>query len=346
MEATMKEQLLALKEQAAAELAAVDSLEALKNLRVKYLGKKGPMTEILRGMGKLPAEERPKIGQIVNEIKGFLEEEITSRNKVLEKKALADKLANEKVDITLPGRRPRAGHLHPVTLTLREIKKIFMRMGFDVCDGPEIEDVYHNFTALNLPPDHPALDMQDSFYITDNYLLRTQTSGVQARTLESMEPNIPIRMICPGTVYRCDYDATHSPMFHQVEGLVVDKNISLADLKGTLELFCQQMFGADVKVRLRPSYFPFTEPSVEVDVSCPICQGRGGCHVCKDSGWLEILGAGVVHPNVLRMSGYDADKMTGFAFGLGVERIAMLKYGIDDLRLFFENDQRFIGQFK
>lgn len=346
MEATMREKLLALKEQALSELADASSLDALKDARVKYLGKKGPMTEILRGMGKLPAEERPVIGQIVNEIKDVLETAINEKTEVLEKKALEDKLANEKVDITLPGRRPKAGHLHPVTLTLREIKKIFMRMGFDVCEGPEIEDVYHNFTALNLPPDHPALDMQDSFYITENYLLRTQTSGVQARTLESMEPNTPIRMICPGTVYRCDYDATHSPMFHQVEGLVVDKNISLADLKGTLELFCKQMFGESVEVRLRPSYFPFTEPSVEVDVSCPICGGKGGCHVCKDSGWLEILGAGVVHPNVLRMSGYDPEQMTGFAFGLGVERIAMLKYGIDDLRLFFENDQRFINQFK
>lgn len=252
----MKEKLEALKAQALEELAAVTSLDALKDLRVKYLGKKGPMTEILRGMGKLPAEERPKIGQIVNEIKAELEGKINEATAVLEKKALADKLANEQVDITLPGRKPKAGHLHPVTLTMREIKKIFMRMGFDVCDGPEIEDVYHNFTALNLPPDHPALDMQDSFYITENYLLRTQTSGVQARTLESKEPNTPIRMICPGTVYRCDYDATHSPMFHQVEGLVVDKNISLADLKGTLELFCKQMFGEDVKVRLRPSYFP------------------------------------------------------------------------------------------
>ena len=279
----MKEKLEALKAQALEELAAVTSLDALKDLRVKYLGKKGPMTEILRGMGKLPAEERPKIGQIVNEIKAELEGKINEATAVLEKKALADKLANEQVDITLPGRKPKTGHLHPVTLTMREIKKIFMRMGFDVCDGPEIEDVYHNFTALNLPPDHPALD----------------------------------------------------------------KNISLADLKGTLELFCKQMFGEDVKVRLRPSYFPFTEPSVEVDVSCPICHAKGGgCHVCKDSGWLEILGAGVVHPNVLRMSGYDPEKMTGFAFGLGVERIAMLKYGIDDLRLFFENDQRFISQFK
>ncbi len=342
----MKEKLLALKEQAEKELSEISTLENLKELRVKYLGKKGPMTEILRGMGKLAPEERPQIGAVVNEIKSFLEEKIGAAASALAQQELASKLENEQVDITLPGRVRETGHLHPVTLTLREIKKVFMRMGFDVVDGPEIEDVYHNFTALNLPPDHPALDMQDSFYITENYLLRTQTSGVQARTLEKMPPNTPIRMICPGAVYRCDYDATHSPMFHQVEGLVVDKNISLADLKGTLELFCRQMFGEEVSVRLRPSYFPFTEPSVEVDVSCPICHGKKGCHVCKDSGWLEILGAGVVHPNVLRMSGYDPEQMTGYAFGLGVERIAMLKYGIDDLRLFFENDQRFLTQFK
>ncbi|MBQ3541259.1 MAG: phenylalanine--tRNA ligase subunit alpha [Phascolarctobacterium sp.] len=341
----MREQLLAIKEQALAELAEVSSLDALKDLRVKYLGKKGPMTEILRGMGKLSAEERPKIGQIVNEIKNLLEEEITARTTVLEQKALADKLANEKVDITLPGRQPREGHLHPVTLTMREIKKIFMRMGFDVMEGPEIERDYYNFELLNLPKDHPARDMQDTFYITEEFLLRTQPSPVQARTMQSREPNSPIRMIAPGTVYRCDYDATHSPMFHQVEGLVVDKNISLADLKGTLELFLKEMFGNDVKVRLRPSYFPFTEPSAEVDISCVICGGKG-CRVCKNSGWLEILGSGMVHPNVLRMSGYDPDQMTGFAFGMGVERIAMLKYGIDDLRLFFENDLRFIRQFK
>ena len=276
----MREQLLAIKEQALAELAEVSSLDALKDLRVKYLGKKGPMTEILRGMGKLSAEERPKIGQIVNEIKNLLEEEINAKTTVLEQKALADKLANEKVDITLPGRQPREGHLHPVTLTMREIKKIFMRMGFEVMEGPEIEKDYYNFEALNLPQDHPARDMQDTFYITEEYLLRTHTSPVQARTMQSREPNSPIRMIAPGTVYRCDYDATHSPMFHQVEGLVIDKNISLADLKGTLELFLKEMFGNDVKVRLRPSYFPFTEPSAEVDISCVICGGKG-CRVCR-----------------------------------------------------------------
>lgn len=341
----MREELLSLKEQALAELAEVSSLDALKDLRVKYLGKKGPMTEILRGMGKLPAEERPKIGQIVNEIKSTLESVINEKTAVLEQKALEEKLANEKVDITLPGRQPREGHLHPITLTMREIKKIFMRMGFDVMEGPEIENDYFNFEALNLPKDHPARDMQDTFYITDEYLLRTHTSPVQARTMQARKPNTPVRVIVPGTVYRCDYDATHSPMFHQVEGLVVDKNISLADLKGTLELFLKEMFGSSVKVRLRPSYFPFTEPSAEVDISCVICGGHG-CRVCKNSGWLEILGSGMVHPNVLRMSGYDPDKMSGFAFGMGVERIAMLKYGIDDLRLFFENDLRFIRQFK
>lgn len=341
----MKEKLLALKEQAMAELEAVASLDALKDIRVKYLGKKGPMTEILRGMGKLPAEERPVIGQIVNEIKSALEEAINSKTEILEKQALADKLANDKVDITLPGRKATKGHLHPITLTMREIKKIFMRMGFDVMEGPEIENDYYNFEALNLPADHPARDMQDSFYITEKFLLRTQTSPIQARTMQSREPNSPIRMIAPGTVYRNDYDATHSPMFHQVEGLVLDKNISLADLKGTLELFCKEMFGSSVKIRLRPSYFPFTEPSAEVDISCVICGGKG-CRVCKNSGWLEILGSGMVHPHVLEMSGYDPSVINGYAFGMGVERIAMLKYGIDDLRLFFENDLRFVRQFK
>ena len=343
----MLEELKRIETEALAAVAGAADAEQLTEIKVAYLGKKGKITSVSRQMGQVSPEERPALGAAVNQAKGAVEAAIAARMAEFRTVQMTAALAEEQVDITLPGRKPKAGHLHPVTLTMREIKKIFMRMGFDVCDGPEIEDVYHNFTALNLPPDHPALDMQDSFYITENYLLRTQTSGVQARTLESKEPNTPIRMICPGTVYRCDYDATHSPMFHQVEGLVVDKNISLADLKGTLELFCKQMFGEDVKVRLRPSYFPFTEPSVEVDVSCPICHAKGGgCHVCKDSGWLEILGAGVVHPNVLRMSGYDPEKMTGFAFGLGVERIAMLKYGIDDLRLFFENDQRFISQFK
>ena len=336
----MREELQALKEQALAELGAVTTPDELK-----YLGKKGPMTEILRGMGALPAEERPKIGQIVNEVKSALETAINAKTEVLEAESLKARLANEKVDITLPGRTQNCGHLHPVTLTLREIKKIFMRMGFDVMEGPEIESDYYNFEALNLPQDHPARDMQDTFYITEKFLLRTQTSPVQARTMQACEPDTPIRMIAPGTVYRNDYDATHSPMFHQVEGLVLGENISLADLKGTLETFCKEMFGGSVEIRLRPSYFPFTEPSAEVDISCVICGGKG-CRVCKNSGWLEILGSGMVHPNVLRMSGYDPDKINGYAFGMGVERIAMLKYGIDDLRLFFENDLRFIRQFK
>lgn len=341
----MRDKLQALKEKVIADLKSVDSLDSLKDLKVQYLGKKGAMTEILRGMGSVLADERPKIGQMVNDVRGELEKRINEQLEVLEQKALADKLANEKVDITLPGRAPKCGHLHPVTLTLREMKKIFMRMGFDVMEGPEIENDYYNFEALNLPKDHPARDMQDTFYITEEFLLRTQTSPVQARTMQGRANNAPVRMIAPGTVYRCDYDATHSPMFHQVEGLVIDKNISLADLKGTLEVFCKEMFGNSVQIRLRPSFFPFTEPSAEVDISCVICGGKG-CRVCKNSGWLEILGAGMVHPNVLRMSGYDPDKVSGFAFGMGVERIAMLKYGIDDLRLFFENDLRFIRQFK
>ena len=341
----MKEKLQALEEEVLKALETVTTVEGLKELKVQYLGKKGSLTEILRGMGALSPEERPVIGQMVNEIRGKLDNVISAKESELEKKELASKLANEKVDITMPGRKPQAGHLHPVTLTLREMKKVFMRMGFDVMEGPEIENDYFNFEALNLPKDHPARDMQDTFYITEEFLLRTQTSPIQARTMQAQKNNAPIRMIAPGTVYRCDYDATHSPMFHQVEGLVIDKNISLADLKGTLEVFCKEMFGSNVKIRLRPSFFPFTEPSAEVDISCVICGGKG-CRVCKNSGWLEILGSGMVHPNVLTMSGYDPTKVSGFAFGLGVERIAMLKYGIDDLRLFFENDLRFIRQFK
>ena len=341
----MKEKLQALREKVLQDMQEVKSLEDLKSLKVQYLGKKGALTEILRGMGQVAAEERPKIGQMVNEVRADIEAKLNAHLEQLQTKALADKLANEKVDITLPGRKPKEGHLHPINLTLREMKKIFMRMGFDVVEGPEIENDYYNFEALNLPKDHPARDMQDTFYITDEFLLRTQTSPVQARTMQSKKPNEPIRMICPGTVYRNDYDATHSPMFHQVEGLVIDEGISLADLKGTLEVFCKEMFGNSVKIRLRPSFFPFTEPSAEVDISCVICGGKG-CKVCKNSGWLEILGSGMVHPHVLKMSGYDPKKVSGFAFGMGVERIAMLKYGIDDLRLFFENDLRFIRQFK
>ena len=341
----MREELQALKEQALKELETAASVDALKDLRVKYLGKKGHMTDILRGMGSLPAEERPKIGQIVNEVKKILEEAIAAKAEVLEAEALKQRLASEKVDITLPGRKPQCGHLHPITLTMREIKKIFMRMGFEVLEGPQIESDYYNFEALNLPKDHPARDMQDTFLYYRRHFAAHSDFAYAGAQMQASVPDSPIRMISPGTVYRNDYDATHSPMFHQVEGLVLGKDISLADLKGTLETFCKEMFGSSVSIRLRPSYFPFTEPSAEVDISCVICGGKG-CRVCKNSGWLEILGSGMVHPNVLRMSGYDPEKTSGYAFGMGVERIAMLKYGIDDLRLFFENDLRFIRQFK
>lgn len=341
----MEEQIAQLTGEAQAAIQAADSLEALDGVRVKYLGKKGELTGILRGMGKLSAEERPKVGKIVNEARAALEEQIAAKNEVLKGAALANRLASEKIDVTLPGRRVPLGHLHPLTLTLNRIKDIFLDMGFSIEEGPEIEKDYYNFEALNLPKDHPARDMQDSFYITEDILMRTQTSPVQARTMQSHEPNSPIRMIAPGRVYRRDdYDASHSPMFTQVEGLVIDKGISLADLKGTLELFLQQIFNDKVQVRLRPSFFPFTEPSTEVDVSCVMCHGHG-CSVCKGTGWLEILGAGMVHPHVLEMSGYDPNVVSGFAFGLGVERIAMLSYGVSDLRLFYDNDMRFLRQF-
>ena len=341
----MEEQIAQLTGEAQAAIQAADSLEALDGVRVKYLGKKGELTGILRGMGKLSAEERPKVGKIVNEARAALEEQIAAKNEALKGAALANRLASEKIDVTLPGRRVPLGHLHPLTLTLNRIKDIFLDMGFSIEEGPEIEKDYYNFEALNLPKDHPARDMQDSFYITEDILMRTQTSPVQARTMQSHEPNSPIRMIAPGRVYRRDdYDASHSPMFTQVEGLVIDKGISLADLKGTLELFLQQIFNDKVQVRLRPSFFPFTEPSTEVDVSCVKCHGHG-CSVCKGTGWLEILGAGMVHPHVLEMSGYDPNVVSGFAFGLGVERIAMLSYGVSDLRLFYDNDMRFLRQF-
>ena len=305
----MEEKIEQLKAQAAEAIQhAAGNLSELDDIRVKFLGKKGEFTSILRGMGALAKEDRPKVGKIVNEAKAL-------------------------------------GHLHPLTLTLERIKDIFFRMGFSVEEGPEIEKDYFNFEALNLPKDHPARDMQDSFYITEDILMRSQTSPVQARTMQKNDPNTPIRMIAPGRVYRRDeYDATHSPMFTQVEGLVIDKGITMADLKGTLELFLHQIFSEDVKIRLRPSFFPFTEPSAEVDISCVMCHGKG-CKVCKGTGWLEILGAGMVHPHVLEMSGYDPNVVSGFAFGMGVERIAMLSYGVDDLRLFYDNDMRFLSQF-
>jgi phenylalanyl-tRNA synthetase alpha chain len=341
----LKEQLEALQKEALAEFAACGSLAALNDLRIKYLGKKGPLAAALRGLSALPAEERPHLGQAVNGARERIEGMLAEKEAQIGQKELEERLSREKIDITLPGRHPARGRLHPVTLAMDKIKSIFMRLGFEVREGPEIENDYYNFELLNLPKDHPARDAQDTFYITGEYLLRTHTSPVQARVMRGNRPNSPIRMIAPGKVYRCDYDATHSPMFHQVEGLLVDRDVGLSDLKGTLELFIREMFGQAVKVRLRPSYFPFTEPSAEVDISCVICGGQG-CRVCKNSGWLEILGSGVVHPRVLEMSGYDSEKMSGFAFGMGVERIAMLVYGIDDLRLFFENDLRFIKQFE
>lgn len=340
----MEQQLKELRESAVVELAKADSLEMLNDLRVKYLGKKGSLTSILRGMGALSAEERPRIGQIVNEIRAELEGVIEAKGAELKEAELTKRLASERIDVTLPGRQPSEGHRHPLTLTLERIKEIFMQLGFTVAEGPEVEQDYYNFELLNLPKDHPARDMQDSFYITEEILLRTHTSPIQARTMQAAKPNDPVKIIAPGKVYRRDYDATHSPMFTQVEGLLIDKNISFADLKGTLELFIHQMFGDNVGVRFRPSFFPFTEPSAEVDISCVICGGKG-CRVCKGTGWLEILGSGMVHPNVLKMNNFDPEKVSGFAFGMGVERIAMLLYGIDDLRLFYDNDLRFLRQF-
>ena len=327
------------------QLKKSSALQDVQDIRVKYLGKKGELTSLMKSLKDLSAEDRPKVGQAVNSAREVIEGYLNTKTEELKAAVLAAKIESERIDITLPGRQPITGHEHPLHKIRREMEQAFLHMGFSIVEGPEIEDDYYNFQCLNFPDDHPARDMQDTFYITEKFLLRTQTSPVQARTMQACEPDTPIRMIAPGTVYRNDYDATHSPMFHQVEGLVLGENISLADLKGTLETFCKEMFGGSVEIRLRPSYFPFTEPSAEVDISCVICGGKG-CRVCKNSGWLEILGSGMVHPNVLRMSGYDPDKINGYAFGMGVERIAMLKYGIDDLRLFFENDLRFIRQFK
>ena len=342
----MDEKIRDLRERARAAIAeTAQSLGELNDIRVKFLGKKGEMTALLRSMSALAQEERPRIGKIVNEARAELEELLAAKSEELAQRELADKIAAEQIDVTQPGRTAPVGHLHPLTITLDRIKKIFLHMGFTIEEGPEIESDYYNFEALNLPKDHPARDMQDSFYITEDILLRSQTSPVQARTMQKNESNTPIRMIAPGRVYRRDsYDATHSPMFTQVEGLVIDKGISFADLKGTLELCLHQLFDADAKVRFRPSFFPFTEPSTEVDITCSSCHGAG-CRVCKGTGWLEILGAGMVHPNVLRMSGYDPTQVSGFAFGMGVERIAMLAYGVDDLRLFYDNDVRFLHQF-
>lgn len=337
----MKETLLKMKEEALAALAAPEA--DLEALRIRYLGKKGELTAVLRGMGKLTAEERPVIGQIANEVREAIENELTARAQEQKTAALAARLAAEKLDVTVPGTMPEIGHIHPLDRVQRDMEEIFIGMGFDIVEGPEVEYDYYNFQALNIPPDHPARDTQDTFYITDNILLRSQTSPVQARTMEKRKP--PIRIISPGRVYRSDaMDATHSPLFHQMEGLVVDKNVTMGDLKGTLEMFAKKMFGEETRVRFRPHHFPFTEPSAEVDVSCFACGGKG-CRLCKGEGWIEILGAGMVHPNVLRMCNIDPDEYSGFAFGMGVERVTMLKYHIDDIRHLYENDVRFLSQF-
>lgn len=326
------------------ELAKSEHLQDIQDIRVKFLGKKGELTAIMKEMKNFSKEDRPKVGQLVNTARNAIEEQLKAKLEEVKAKELAAKIESEKIDITLPGRKPVTGHEHPLYQTLRLMEDSFLRMGFSIVEGTDIESDYYNFQCLNLPEDHPARDMQDSMYITDNILLRTHTSGMQARTLQSHKPNEPFKIIAPGKVYRCDYDATHSPVFHQMEGMIIDKNIRFSDLKGMLEDFLRDIFGEDTKVRFRASYFPFTEPSAEVDISCVMCGGEG-CRVCSHTGWLEILGCGMVNPNVLRLNGYDPDVVTGFAFGMGVERIAMLKYGIDDLRLFYENDMRFLNQF-
>lgn len=350
MPVDLTSQMDEMKREAGAAIAAADSLGSLEQVKLRYLGKKGALTSILRGMAAVTAAERPLVGRLANELRDHLEGLLAARERELAGRERESRLAAEALDVTLPGRRSAAGRRHPLTVVWEELEAVFRGMGFEVFEGPEIEYDSYNFEALNIPRDHPARDMQDSFYITDEILLRTHTSPAQIRFMRRRAPRLPVRMIAPGRVYRRDDDATHSPVFHQLEGLLVDEGISLGDLKGTLLAWARQMYGETARIRLRPSYFPFTEPSAEVDVSCTICGAAGTiagqqCRACKGTGWLEILGAGMVHPVVLRNGGYDPEKVSGFAFGMGMERIAMLKYGIDDLRLFFQNDLRFLHQF-
>lgn len=339
----MKEKLQALREQAMRELGDLHALKELEDFRVRYMGKKGELTGLLRGMGALPAEERPAMGQLVNELRSRLETAVEERASAIRSALQEKRLKDETIDVTLPGKKAPTGGLHPLHLVLQELVGIFQSMGFDVVDGPEVETEHYCFEALNLPKDHPARDMQDTFYLAENLLLRSQTSAAQIRVMEQRQP--PIRIICPGRVYRADeVDATHSPVFHQVEGLVVDKGITLCDLKGVLEEFAHEIYGPETKVRFRPSFFPFTEPSVEVDVSCSACGGKG-CRVCKGAGWIEILGAGMVHPHVLSGCGIDPEIYSGFAFGIGLDRLTTTRHKISDIRLLFENDVRFLEQF-
>ncbi|MBR7083452.1 MAG: phenylalanine--tRNA ligase subunit alpha [Clostridia bacterium] len=336
----MKEIIEKLRAKALEELAKSDDVEAL---RIKYLGKKGELTALLRGMGSVSPEDRPKVGQLVNELRETIESAIEQKQKELSEKALGMKLAAQTIDVTVPGKEIPVGRRHPLAQTEKTMRDVFVGLGFTVAEGPEVEYDYYNFEALNLPKNHPARDTQDTFYITDNILLRSQTSPVQVRVMEKQKP--PIRIISPGRVYRADpADASHSPIFHQLEGLCVDKGITMSDLKGVLELFAKKMFGENTRVRFRPHHFPFTEPSAEVDVSCFVCGGKG-CRLCKGEGWIEILGAGMVHPFVLSNCDIDPDEYSGFAFGVGIERVAMITLGIDDMRLLYENDERFLSQF-
>lgn len=338
----MRERLENLQQEALKELESSSTKESVLQVKAKYLGRKGEIASLLKELGSLPPEERKTAGEAINLAKNRLEEDIEKLLKGFEDKEKAEKLSKEKVDITLPGRTISLGRAHPVSQVMAQIEEIFSGLGFDIAEGPEVELDYYNFEALNLPKNHPARDMQDTFYINDEVLLRTHTSPVQIRVMENRKP--PLRVIAPGTVYRRDSDITHTPMFHQVEGFMVDKGVTFSNLKGILTLFLHRLFGENTAIRFRPSFFPFTEPSAEIDIRCVICKGSG-CRVCKGSGWLEILGAGMIHPEVLKAVKYDPEEYTGFAFGLGIERIAMLKFGIDDLRLFFENDLRFLRQF-
>lgn len=325
------------------KLKDINTLQELQELKVKYLGKKGEVTSMLKGLGEMSAEERPVFGQKINTLREELEKTIEKREKDVKNKLLEQKLQKEKIDVTMPSKNIELGSVHPITQIIEETKEIFLGMGYSIADGPEVETTYYVFDQLNTPPDHPARDLQDTFYITDDVILRTQTSSVQIRTMENQRP--PIKIICPGAVYRSDTpDATHSPLFHQVEGLVVDKNITMSDLKGTLEMFAKNCLGQNTKIRFRPHHFPYTEPSAEADVSCFVCGGKG-CRVCKGEGWIELLGCGMVHPKVLQNCNIDPNEYSGFAFGFGIERVAMAKFGIDDLRLLYENDVRFLKQF-
>lgn len=339
----MKQQLQNIELMAKAELEKLSDIAELDNLRIKILGKKGELTAILKQMSSLSAEERPVIGQLANKVRQDIESAIAEKSALIKAEMAEKKLQDEKIDVTLPSKKSAVGKLHPINAVLNEVKEIFLGMGFDIAEGPEVEYDYYNFEALNLPPDHPARDTQDTFYVTDNILLRTQTSGVQVHVMENQKP--PIRIIAPGRVYRSDaVDATHSPIFHQIEALVVDKGITMADLVGTLDMLMKRLYGDDCKIRLRPHHFPFTEPSAEVDVLCFNCAGKG-CSMCKGEGYVELLGAGMVHPKVLKNCGIDPEVYSGFAFGLGLERIVMRKYGINDMRLLYENDMRFLEQF-